>query len=116
MTKLFIACNVVTRVTMTIVVTVAFNENENEDFRFTQYSTHDENQDDGEDSQQRSLVQDNPRKRRRNGVNAKYNETIIAIEMQKAKFLEAMKNRQSENEDLFFFAIFCPTSTTYHPI
>jgi hypothetical protein len=82
---------------------VAFNENENEDLRFTQYSTHDENQDDGEDnSQERSLVQDNPRKRKRTGVNAKYNETIIAIEMQKTTFLEAMKNRQSENEELFF--------------
>ena len=28
----------------------------------------------------------NPQKRKRNGVNAKYNETIIAIEKQKAKF------------------------------
>ena len=37
-------------------------------------------------SQDRSLVQDNPRKRQRNGVNAKYSETIIAIEKQKAKF------------------------------
>ena len=97
---------------------VAFSENDNEGLRFTQYSTHDENQDDGEvNSQERSLLQDNPRKRKRNGVNAKYNETIIATEMQKAKFLEeAMKNRQPENEDLLFFAAFCPTSTTYQPV
>ena len=83
---------------------VAFNENDNEDLRSTQYDTLDENQDDGEiNSQERSLVPDNARKRKRNGVNAKYNETIIAIEKQKAKFLEeAMKNRQPENEDLFF--------------
>jgi hypothetical protein len=66
---------------------------------------------------ERSLVQDNPRKRKRNGVNAKYNETIIAIEMRKAKFLEdAMKNRQPKNEYLLFFAALCPTSTTYQPI
>jgi len=97
---------------------VAFNENDNEDLRFTQYGTHDENQDDGEvNSQERSLVQDNPRKRKWNGVNAKYNEAIIAIEKQKAKFLEeAMKNRQPENEDLLFFAAFYHTSTTYQPI
>jgi len=97
---------------------VAFSENDNEGLRFTQYSTHDENQDDGEvNSQERSLLQDNPRKRKRNGVNAKYNETIIAVEMQKTKFLEeAMKNRQPENEDLLFFAAFCPTSTTYQPV
>jgi hypothetical protein len=57
---------------------VAFNENDNEDLRFTQHGTHDENQDDGEaNSQERSLVQDNPRKRKQNGVNAKYNETKI---------------------------------------
>jgi len=32
---------------------VAFNENDSEDLRFTQYGTHDENQDDGEvDSQE----------------------------------------------------------------
>jgi hypothetical protein len=66
---------------------VAFNENDSEDLRFTQYGTHDENQDDGEvDSQERSLVQDNPRKRKRYGVKTRYNETIIAIEKQKAKF------------------------------
>jgi len=84
---------------------VAFNENDNEDLRFTQYGTHYENQDDGEvNSQERSLVQDNPRKKKRNGVNPRYSETIIAIEKQKAKFLEeAMKNRQPENEDLLVF-------------
>jgi len=84
---------------------VAFSENDNEDLRFTQYGTYGENQDDGEVySQERSLVQDNPRKRKWNEVNAKYNETIIAIEKQKAKFLEeAMKNLQPENEDLLFF-------------
>ena len=89
---------------------VAFSENDNEGLRFTQYSTHDENQDDGEvNSQERSLLQDNPRKRKRNGVNAKYNETIIAVEMQKTKFLEeAMKNRQPENEDLLFFRSLLP--------
>jgi len=90
---------------------VAFNENDSEDLRFTQYGTHNGNQDDGEvDSQDRSLVQDNPRKRKRHGVNARYNETIIAIEKQKAKFLEeAMKNRQPENEDLLFFrSLFAP--------
>jgi len=89
---------------------VAFNEYDCEDLRFTQYGTHDENQDDGEvDSQDRSLVQDNPRKRKRYGVNARYNETIIAIEKQKAKFLEeAMKNRQPENEDLLFFRSLLP--------
>jgi len=60
---------------------VAFNENDSEDLRFMQYGTHDENQDDGEvDSQDRSLVQDNRRKRKWYGVNARYNETIIAIE------------------------------------
>jgi hypothetical protein len=87
----------------------AFNEND-EDLRFTQYGTHDENQDDGEvNSQERSLVQDNPRKRKRNGVNAKYSETIIAIEKQKAKFSEeAMKNSQPENEDLLFFRSLLP--------
>ena len=80
---------------------VAFTEND-EDLRFKQYGTHDENQDNGDvNSQERSLVQDNPRKRKRIGVNAKYNETVIAIEKQKAKFLEeAKKNRQPENEDL----------------
>jgi len=85
---------------------VAFNENDSEGLRFTQYSTHDENQDDGEvDSQERSLVQDSPQKRKRYGVNTRYNETIIAIEKQKAKFLEeGMKNRQPENEDLLFFS------------
>jgi len=110
MTKLLIAYSMVTRVTMTIVVTVAFNENDNEDLIFTQYGTHDENQDDGEvNSQERSLVQDIPRKRKQNGVNARYNETIIAIEKQKAKFLEeAMKNRQPENEDLLFFHSLLP--------
>jgi hypothetical protein len=74
---------------------VALNEYDNEDLGFTHYSTHDENQDDGEvNSQERLLVQDNPRKRKRIRLNAKYNETVIAIEMQKAKFLEeAIKNR-----------------------
>jgi hypothetical protein len=83
---------------------VAFNKNDNEDLRSTQYGTHYENQDDVEvNSQERSLVQANPRKRKRNGVNAKYSETIIAIEKQKATFFkEAMKNRQPENEDLLF--------------
>ena len=95
---------------LTPTVTVAFNENDNEDFRFTQFGTRDENQDDGEvDSEDRSLVQDNPRKRKRNGINAKYNETIIATEKQKAKFLEeAIKNRQPENEDLLFFRSLLP--------
>ena len=66
---------------MKIMVTVAFNENDNEDLRFMQYGTHDEHQDDGEvNSQERSLVKDNPQKRKWNGVNTKYNETIIAIE------------------------------------
>jgi len=89
---------------------VAFTKNDNEDLRCMQYGTHDENQDTGEvNSQKRSLVQDNPRKRKRNGVNAKYNETIIAIEKQKAKFLEeATKNRQPENEDLLFFRSLLP--------
>jgi hypothetical protein len=89
---------------------LAFNENDNEDLRFTQYGTHDKNQDDGEvNSQDRSLVQDSPRKRKRIGINAKYNETIIAIEKQKAKFLEeAIKNRQPENEDLLFFLSLLP--------
>jgi len=118
MTKLMTAYNVVTRVTMTIVVTEAFNKNDNEDLRFTQYGTHDKNQDNGEvNSQERSLVQDSPQKRKQNGVNAKYNETIIAIEKQKAKFLEeAMKNHQPDNEDSCFFAVFYPTSATYQPI
>ena len=36
---------------------VAFSENDNEDLRFMQFGTHDENQDDGEvSSQERSLV------------------------------------------------------------
>ena len=89
---------------------MAFNENDNEDLRFTQFGTHDENQDDGEvNSQDTSLVQDHPCKRKRNGVNAKYNETIIATEKQKAKFLEeAIKNRQPENEDLLFFRSLLP--------
>jgi hypothetical protein len=97
---------------------VAFSENDNEDLRFMQYGTHDENQNDGGvKSQERSLLQDNPRKRKRNGVSAKYNETIIAIERQKTKFLEeAMKNRQPENEDLLFFRSLYPTSATYQPI
>jgi len=91
-------------------VSVAFNENDSEDLRLTQYGTHDENQDDGEvDSQDRSLVQDNRRKGKRYGVNARYIETIIAIEKQKANFLEdAMKNRQPENEDLLFFRRLLP--------
>ena len=43
-------------------------------------------------------VQDNPRMRKRNGVNAKFKETIIAIKKQKVTFLEeAIKNRQPEN-------------------
>jgi len=45
-----------------------------------------------------SLVQDTPWKGKWNGVNAKYNETIIAIEKQKAKFLEeAIKNHHPKN-------------------
>ena len=86
---------------------VAFNENDSEDIRFTQYGTHDENQVDGAVySQDRSLVQDNPRERKLNGVNAKYNETIIGIEKQKAKFLEeAIKNRRPENDLLFFHSL-----------
>ena len=89
---------------------VAFGGNDNEDLRFMQFGTHDENQDDGEvTSQERSLVQDNPRKRKWNGANAKYSETVIAIGKQKAKFLEeAMKNRQPENEDLLFFRSLLP--------
>jgi len=68
-------------------------------------------------SQERSLVQDNPRKRKRNGVNTKYNETIIAIEQQKAKFLEeAMKNRQPENEDLLFFRSLLHHVNKYQPL
>ena len=84
---------------------VAFDENDNEDLRFTQYGTRVENQDDGEvNSQERSLVQDSPRKRKWNGINARYSGTIIAIDKQKAEFLEeAMKNCQPENEDLLFF-------------
>jgi hypothetical protein len=82
---------------------VAVNENDNEDLRFMQYGTHDGSQDDGEvNSQERLLVQDNRWKRKQNGVNAKYNESTIAITKQKAKFLEeAMKNRQPENEHCF---------------
>jgi len=89
---------------------VAFSENDNDDLRFTQFRTHEENQDDGEFiSQERSLVQDNPLKRKRIGVNAKYNETITAIETQKANFLEeAMKNRQHEDEDWLFFRSLLP--------
>ena len=56
-----------------------------------------------------SLVQDTPQKRKWNGVKAKYNETITAIEKQKAKFLEeAIKNHQPENEDLLFFRSLMP--------
>jgi len=56
-----------------------------------------------------NTVQDNPRKRKRNGVNPKYNETIIAIEKQRTKFLaEAIKTRQSENEDFLFFRSLLP--------
>jgi len=89
---------------------VAFNENENEALRFTHYGTHDENQDDGEvNSQERPLIKDNPRKRKLDEVNARYNEIIITIEKQKAKFLEeAMKNRQPENEELLFFRSLLP--------
>jgi len=47
--------------------------------------------------------------RKRNAVNAKYNETIIAIEKQKAKFLEeTIKNRQPGNEGLLFFRSLLP--------
>ena len=111
MTKLLIAYNVVTQVTMTIVVTLQLSMGMTmQDLRFTQYGTYDENQGAGKvNSQERSLVQDNPRKRNRNGVNAKYNETIIAIQKQKANFLEeAMKNRQTENEDLLFYRSLLP--------
>jgi hypothetical protein len=88
----------------------AFNDNDNEDLSFTQSGTHDENQYDEEvNSQERSVLRDNPRKRKRNGVNAKYNETIIEIEKQKARFLEeVIKNRQPENEDLLFFRSLLP--------
>jgi hypothetical protein len=68
----------------------AFNDNDNEDLSFTQSGTHDENQDGEITSQERSLLQHNLRKKKRN---ATYNETIIEIEKQKAKFLEkAIKN------------------------
>jgi hypothetical protein len=89
---------------------VAFSEKDNDDLRFTQFGTQEENQGDGEViSQERSLVHDNPLKRKRIGVNAKYSETIAAIETQKANFLEeAMKNRQHENEDLLFFRSLLP--------
>jgi len=57
-----------------------------------QYGTHDENQDNGEvNSQERSLVQDNPWKRKWNGVSAKYNETIIAIEKLKQNFWKKLQ-------------------------
>jgi hypothetical protein len=79
---------------------VVFNVNDNEDLGITLYSTRDEN---------RSLVQDNPRKRKRTGLNAKDNKNIIALETQNAKVLEkAMKNRQPENKDLLFFRSFLP--------
>ena len=83
---------------------VAFNENDNEDLIYTQYGTHDGNQDNGKvNSRERSLVQENARKRKRNGVNPRTSETTIAIEKQKAKFLEeAMENHQPENVDLLF--------------
>jgi len=75
-----------------------------------QYGIHDKNQVNGDvSSQERSSVQDNPGKRKRNGVYSKYDETIIAIEKQKAKFLEeAIKNRQPENKDLLFFHSLLP--------
>jgi hypothetical protein len=42
---------------LTPIVAVAFNENDNEDLRFTQYGTHDVNQDDGEVNSQHSIRQ-----------------------------------------------------------
>lgn len=48
------------------------------------------------------------RKRKRNAMNLKYNETILEIEKKKANFLEAaLSNRQQETDDMFFFAVFC---------
>jgi len=72
--------------------------------------THDENQDDVEvNSQERTLVQDNPRKRKWNGINAKYSATVIAVEKQKEKCLEeAVKNRQPEKENSLFFRSLVP--------
>jgi hypothetical protein len=88
---------------------VAFDEDDSDDLRFTQFGTHEENQDDGEViSQARSSVHDNPLKRKRIGANTKYNETITANEMQKANSLEAMKNHQHEDEDLLFFCSLLP--------
>jgi hypothetical protein len=84
--------------------------NDNEDLSFMQSGKRDENQDDGEVmSQDRSVLLDNLRKRKRDGVNAKYNETIIEIEKQKVELLEeAIKNSQPENEDLLFFRSLLP--------
>jgi hypothetical protein len=88
----------------------AFSENDSEEHRFTQFGTHEENQDDGEViSPKKSLVQDNPLKGKRIGITAAYNEAITAIETQKANFLEkSMKSRQHENEDLLFFRSLLP--------
>jgi len=69
-------------------------------------------------SQDRSLVQDNPRKRQRNGVNAKYSETIIAIEKQKAKFWKKpLKTASLKMKIWCFFAAFCADNRppTYDP-
>jgi hypothetical protein len=84
--------------------------NDNEDLSFTQSGKHDENQDDGEVIiPERSVLRDTPRKRKRDGVIAKYNETIIEIEKQRVKFLEeAIKNSQPENEDMLFFRSLLP--------
>ena len=41
-------------------MTVAFSENYNEDLRFTQYGTHDENQDDGEVNSQHVISTRHP--------------------------------------------------------
>jgi hypothetical protein len=96
----------------------AFNDNDNEDLSFTQSGTHNENKDDEDvNSQEMSVLQDNPRKRKRNGVNAKNNETIIETEKQKATFLEeAIKIASLKMKICCFFSVFYPTSITYQPI
>jgi hypothetical protein len=97
----------------------AFNGNDNDDLSFMQSGMHDENQDDGElNSQERSVLQDNLRKKKRNGVNAKYYETIIEIEKKRANFLEeATKKIPGLKMKIYcLFAVFYPTSITYQPI
>jgi hypothetical protein len=95
-----------------------FNDNDNEDLGFTQSGMHDENQDHEDVStQEMSVLQDNPRKRKRNGVNAKYNEIIIEIEKKKATFLEeAIKIASLKMKICCFFAVFYPISITYQPM